>query len=136
MKYNKNVDVDYKIFEVVTEFIKYKQQAEKNLLSTKGIELRVNRSIQVEGVFGNEKQNRQYTRIKRRGLCKVSTETMLVLLGLNIKKLFKFYETNCLPKFWTIPPDLKPQEFKKPSAKRLSKKGNKLNSKLYKNKQA
>jgi len=136
MKYSKNVDCNFKIFEVVPQLIKYKQEAEANLLSVKGIEMRVNRSVQVEGVFGNEKQNRGYTRIRRRGLKKVSTEEMLVLLGLNIRKLFKFYETKSLPKFWEAPKELKPQEFKKPSAKRLSKKGNRINNKMYKNKQA
>ncbi len=136
MKYNKNVDCNYKIFEVVPQLIKYKQEAEANLLSVKGIEIRVNRSVQVEGVFGNEKQNRGYTRIRRRGLKKVSTEEMLVLLGLNIRKLFKFYETKSLPKFWEAPKELRPQEFKKPSAKKLSKKGNRINNKMYKNKQA
>ncbi len=133
MKYSKKTDVDFKIFELTPQFIKYKQQSESNLLSIKGIEIRVNRSIQVEGVFGNEKQNRGYTRIRRRGLSKVSTETMLVLLGLNIRKLFKFYETNSYLKFWSAPDDLKPQSFKKPSAKRLSTKGSKINSKIYDN---
>lgn len=136
MKYNKNIELNYKIFEVVPNLIRYKQQAEDNLLSVKGIEIRVNRSIQVEGVFGNEKQNRNYSRVRRRGLSKVSTEAMLVLLGLNIKKLFKFYETNTLPKFWIAPNDLKAQSFNKRSAKRLSKKGSKINAKMYKNKQA
>ena len=63
MKYNKNIELNYKIFEVVPNLIRYKQQAEDNLLSVKGIEIRVNRSIQVEGVFGNEKQNRKWVLI-------------------------------------------------------------------------
>ena len=46
------------------------------------------------------------------------------------------YETNSYPKFWVAPCDLKPQTFKKPYAKRLSKKGSKINAKIYKNKQA
>ena len=132
MKHTKNIDVDNKIFEVIPIFMKYKHQAEKNLLSVKGIEMRVNRSVQVEGVFGNEKQNRGYTRIRRRGLSKSSTEMMLVILGLNIKKLFNFYSTNKFPKFWIPPENLKSQEFKKPSAKRLSKKGTRIHNKQYK----
>ena len=43
---------NFKIFEVVIELQKYINQSEENLLSPKGIELRVNRSIQVEGTFG------------------------------------------------------------------------------------
>ena len=132
MKYSKNISGNNKIFEVVPDFMKYKQQAETNLLSIKGIELRVNRSVQVEGVFGNEKQNRGYNRIRRRGLNKASTEMMLVLLGLNIKKLFNYYSTNKFPKFWIPPENIVPQHFKKPSAKRLSKKGTKIHDTKYK----
>ena len=131
MKYSKNLDANSRIFEVSINFTRLKQQAENNLLSVKGIEIRVNRSIQVEGVFGNEKQNRGYTRIRRRGLNKASTEMMLVLLGLNIKKLFIYYSTNKYLKFWKAPLELQAQSFKKPSAKRLSKKGSIINNKKY-----
>ena len=55
---------------------------------------------------------------------------MLTLLGLNIKKLFRFYEGKKIDRFWIAPSDLKPQEFKKPSAKRLSKKGLKANKRM------
>lgn len=131
MRYSKKTDADYKVFEVVPELLKYKQQAEENLLSVKGIEIRVNRSIQVEGAFGNEKQNHGYARARRRGIKNVSTEAMLELVGLNISKLFKFYATKAYPNFWIAPNDLKPQTFKKPSAKRLSAKGSKINAKIY-----
>ena len=57
---------------------------------------------------------------------------MLELLGLNIKKLFNFYSTNKFPKFWIPPENLKSQEFKKPSAKRLSKKGTRIQNIKYK----
>ena len=89
-------DEDYKIFEVVKDLERYKYQSQENLCSPKGIEMRVNRSIQVEGVFGIEKQDYGYARFRRRGLEKVSTETMLNFLGLNIAKLFRFYETGKL----------------------------------------
>ena len=115
------------------EFQREKQKAEANLLSKKGIELRVNRSIQVEGVFGITKQNKGYTRTRRRGLTKVSTEMMLTFLGLNIKKIFDYYKRNKQPKFWVAPEDLEPESFRKPSAKRLSKQGIKINNKIYKN---
>ena len=61
---------------------------------------------------------------------------MLTFLGVNIKKLFDYYSTNKQPKFWIAPNDLKPELFKKPSAKRLSKKGTKINNNIYKIKQA
>ena len=93
--------------------------------------MRVTRSVQVEGVFGIEKQDRKYNRVRRRGLKNVSTELMLVLVGINIKKLFKFYDDGYFPKYWIAPKDLEPQQFKKPSAKRLSKKGRRINDKLF-----
>ena len=137
MRHIKNYDdCNFKIFEVVPELIKYKQEAEKNLLSIKGIEMRVNRSVQVEGIFAIEKNDRQYNRIRRRGIKKVSTETMLVYLGMNIKKLYKYYDNGKFPEFWKAPIDLEPQKFKKPSAKKLSKKGKKINDQKYNNKQA
>lgn len=126
-------DQDFKIFEVVKELERYKYESQDNLCSPKGIELRVNRSIQVEGVFGIEKQNYGYVRFRRRGLEKVSAESMLNFLGLNIAKLFRFYETGTLNKFWTAPENLEKEQFKKPNWKRLAKKGRKLNIKMKEN---
>ena len=127
-------DEDFKIFEVVKDLQNYKQEATENLLSPRGIEIRVNRSVQVEGVFGIIKQDYRRTRFNRRGLNKVSTETMLYFLGLNIAKLFRYYETGKLNKYWIAPIDLPKQTIKKPSAKILSKKGSKINNKCYKDK--
>lgn len=56
---------NFKIFEVVIELQKYINQSEENLLSPKGIELRVNRSIQVEGTFGMIKQDMPFDRFTR-----------------------------------------------------------------------
>ena len=123
-------DEDFKIFEVVKDLERYKYQSQNNLCSPKGIEMRVNRSIQVEGVFGIEKQDYGYVRFRRRGLGKVSTESMLNFLGLNIAKLFRYYETGKQNGFWVAPDDLEPEAFKKPSWKRLAKKGRKLNAKM------
>lgn len=126
-------DEDFKIFEVVKDLERYKYQSQDNLCSPKGIEMRVNRSIQVEGVFGIEKQDYGYIRFRRRGLEKVSTESMLNFLGLNIAKLFRFYETGNINKFWIAPENLESEVFKRPSWKRLAKKGRKLNSKMKDN---
>ena len=120
---------NFKMFEVVIELQKYINQSEENLLSPKGIELRVNRSIQVEGTFGMIKQDMPFDRFTRTSLDKVSTEFMMVCLGLNIRKLFKFYDAKSKNKFWIAPNDLQPETKKKPSAKRLS---NKVNRKKLK----
>lgn len=126
-------DEDFKIFEVVKKLERYKYQSQDNLCSPKGIELRVNRSIQVEGDFGIIKQNYGYTRTRRRGVEKVSTEIMLTALGLNIAKLIRYYQTGKLNKFWVAPDNLEPEEFKKPSWKRLAKKGRKIFQQMHEN---
>ena len=128
-RYMKNKDEDFKIFEVVIKLQKYIQQAEENLLSVEGIEMRVNRSSQVEGAFGVIKQDFQYERFRRRSLNKVSCEFMLVCLGYNIRKLFRYYSGEAKFNYWVAPDGLKPEIFKKPSAKRLSKKASKVKNK-------
>ena len=97
-----------------------------------GTEIRVNRSIQVEGVFGITKQDYGYVRARRRGIEKASTEIMLNSLGLNIAKLFRFFETGKLNAFWTAPSDLQPEEFKKPNLMRLVKKASESIERLIK----
>ncbi len=131
-RFMRNLDENFKIFEVVEDFIKLKQEAENNLLSKEGIEIRVNRSIQAEGVYGDLKQNYLFTRFRRRGMGEVTSEIMLHLLGYAIRKLFRFFETNKKCNFRSAPSDLEPEKFKKPSAKKLSKKGSKQRHKQYK----
>ena len=91
--------------------------------------MRVNRSSQVEGAFGVIKQDFKYERFRRTLLPKVSTEFMLVCLGYNIRKLFKFYSGNAKFDYWKAPIRLQAETFKKPSAKRLSNKVNKKKNK-------
>ena len=84
-----------------------KNDVTKNLLSPKGIEMRVNRSSQVEGAFGVIKQDMDYERARRRGLESVSLEFMLTCLGYNIRKLFLLIEGKAKTDYWIAPPDLK-----------------------------
>ena len=58
---------------------------------------------------------------------------MLNSLGLNIAKLFRYFETGKLNSFWKAPNNLEPEIFKKPSRKRLVKKGNKINKAMLDN---
>ena len=93
----KNRDIDYRTFEINIDNERLKNIARNNLKSLKGIEIRVNRSIQVEGSFGELKQNIGYVRVRRRGLESVSCEIMLMALAINIRKLFSIYRTSdCL----------------------------------------
>lgn len=113
---------NFRIFEVNPELCRYKQEATDNLLSVKGIELRVNRSCQIEGSFGILKQDMPYTRFRRTSLPKVTAEYVLTFMGNNIRKLFHFYDGNLKLQYWQAPDDLQVEKPKKPSAKKLSKK--------------
>ena len=124
-KQMKNKDEDFRIFEIQKDLILYKQDAFENLLSPKGIEMRVNRSSQVEGAFGVIKEDMNYTRLRRTTMEKVDTEFMLTYMGYNIRKLFRFFEGKAKLDYWKAPANLEPEIKKKPSAKRLSKKASK-----------
>lgn len=119
---------DEKIFEVQPRYMKLKQQARDLLLTPEGIEMRINRSCQVEGAFGNIKQNMAYTRFRRTSLDRVSTEFALTCLGLNLRKFMRFASTGKLPKYWVAPLNLPAGSFKKPSAKRLTNRVNRKRS--------
>lgn len=120
----KNKDEDYRYIELIPEYELLKEEARNNLQSPKGIEIRINRSIQVEGTFGQIKNNMNYDRIRRRGLNKVSCEIMLMCLGVNIRRYFSSsienkFKSNC----WNTPFTLQKEKFPyvKPKEKRLSR---------------
>ncbi|MBR5954616.1 MAG: transposase [Methanobrevibacter sp.] len=128
-RWMKDKNENYKIFEVVEELQKYKNQSFANLLSPKGIEMRVNRSTQVEGAFGVIKEDMNYTRLRRTQMEKVETEFMLTYLGYNLRKLFRHFDNKAKFIYWSAPENLVPEKMKKPSAKRLSNKAKKNTSK-------
>ncbi len=128
-RFMKDKSQNFKLFEVRQELQRYIQEAEENLLSPKGIEMRVNRSSQVEGAFGVIKQDLMYDRFRRTSIDKTSCEFMLVCLGYNIRKLFRFFEGKAKFNYWTAPSNLSHESFKKTSAKRLSNKASKVKNK-------
>ena len=117
-----------RIFEVCYDLWMFKEEATRNLLSPKGIEMRINRSSQVEGAFGVIKQDMDYERVRRKGLDNVSTECMLVCLGYNIRKLLTFIEGKGKTDYWMAPKELEAEVPREPNMerliKRLSKKKN------------
>lgn len=114
-----NKNKDYRTIELIPEYELLKEQARNNLLSPKGIEIRVNRSIQVEGTFGQIKNNMGYIRIRRRGIEKVSCEIMLMCLGRNIRKYFTALEDNKIKSnYWNTPKDLKTEKIPFPKQKK------------------
>ena len=111
----------FRCFDVSYEFWKGKTVARENLLTGKGIEMRVNRSSQVEGVFGIVKQDMQYDRFRRRGLDKVHVEMCLILVGHLLRKLFAFYDGRAKFDYWIAPPDLSDEMMPEVDAKSFKK---------------
>ncbi len=106
----KDRNTNYRKYELNLKEEKYRAQARENLLSIKGIEIRVNRSIQAEGSFGELKQNMSYIRLRRRGMNKVTCEIMLMCLAINIRKLFSVYKKDSIrTKYWTASENTKPE---------------------------
>lgn len=119
----KNKDLDYRLYELNTDYELLKEQARINLLSPKGIEIRINRSIQVEGTFGQLKQNMNYERIRRRGLEKASGEIMLMCIGRNIRKFFTLLDSKKIKNnYWEKPTNLKTEKLPFPKQKIQKKK--------------
>lgn len=58
-----------------------------NITSPKGVLLRINRSIQSEGEYGNLKENLGFRRFRMRGARKVLTEVLLYAMACNVNKL-------------------------------------------------
>lgn len=119
----KNKELDFRLYELVPDYELLKEQVRENLLSPNGIEIRINRSIQVEGTFGQLKQNMQYIRIRRRGIEKVSCEIMLMCLGRNIRKFFTLLDSNKVKSnYWDKPDNLKKEKLPFPKQKNAKKK--------------
>jgi len=73
--------------QISFELQRYRQQARDNLLSEQGIALRKQRGVEVEGAFGDIKQNMGFRRFLLRGLKKVEIEWGLVCIAHNMRKL-------------------------------------------------
>jgi len=80
--------------QVSKEFLRQRKQSLGNITSEKGILLRTNRSIQVEGAFGVIKQDYGFRKFLLRGNKKVFTEVLLVAIGYNINKLHHKIQDN------------------------------------------
>jgi transposase len=72
--------------EVSEELWGYQKEARDNLKTEFGIELRVQRSIQVEGAFGILKEDFKFRRFRRRGMKNVKFELILIVMGYNLAK--------------------------------------------------
>ena len=96
-----NQELSYSLEEIVQEINNYifdriirlnyeltffHKEVLDNLNGTHGALLRMNRSIQSEGTYGEIKANRGYERFRRRGINKVILEIALISCGFNLHK--------------------------------------------------
>ena len=88
-KGNKTLSISHKFKELRTESL-------ENITIEFGKQLRMNRSIQAEGVFGVLKQDHGFRRFLCRGKNNIRTEFLLLGLAYNIKKLFAKISENRL----------------------------------------
>lgn len=75
-----------KELEICWEMARFREQSLERITSDEGKLLRVNRSIQSEGSFGQLKHNRNFKRFLTGGNVKVMTELCLLALSQNIVK--------------------------------------------------
>lgn len=78
---------DNRIIDVNHELIRLKRKAKELLLSEEGIKHRKQRPADVEPVFGNIKQNKNFKRFLLRGTDKVEIEMGLIALAHNLAKM-------------------------------------------------
>ena len=78
---------DYRTVSVNQILNKYRPKVIETLTSEEGTLLRMNRSIQVEGVFGVLKEDYGFRRFLTRGKKKIETQFFLLAFALNIEKL-------------------------------------------------
>ena len=74
----------YKRFDVNREYDQYRKICYENLTSEFGAEVRVNRSIQAEGVFARIKGNHNFRRFLSFGKTRTQTEWILMTMAMNI----------------------------------------------------
>lgn len=79
---------DDRIVRINEELTQIHNEVLGNLNSVHGALLRMNRSIQSEGTFGEIKWNRAYRRLRRRGEEAVNFEFGLICCGFNLHKLY------------------------------------------------
>jgi len=78
-----------RIIERNERWMRLKLKAQRTLEDERYVELRKQRSVEVETVFGQIKGNQGYRRFLLRGMAKVSTEYGLLVLGYNLKQLYR-----------------------------------------------
>lgn len=76
-----------KTLYVSRKFVEYRKEDLDRITSEEGCKLRMNRSIQAEGSFGDMKQDSGFRRFLCRGTVNVKAEAILLALAHNMRKL-------------------------------------------------
>jgi transposase len=76
-----------RIIRVNEKLDNYKQQAREKLKSDKGVQLRKQRSTEIETCFGDIKHNMGFRRLHVRGIKKVKAELIFAAMAHNIRKI-------------------------------------------------
>ena len=76
-----------KVLYVSKKMKEKRQETLARITSDYGTQLRMNRSIQVEGSFANIKEDMEFRRYLYRGKENVTAQSILLAIGYNIKKL-------------------------------------------------
>ena len=84
-------------------FVRQREAMEKKISTEEGILLRVNRSVQSEGVFAMIKENLNFRRFLTRGNANVMAEWYLVSMAYNILKLHYKIQTGRLGTHLVVP---------------------------------
>ena len=85
-----------KRLHVSKDFVQHREAMEQKISTAEGILLRLNRSIQAEGVFAMIKQDMNFRRFLTRGSIHVTVEWHLVSMAYNILKLHHKIQTGRL----------------------------------------
>ena len=91
-----------KVLSVAKTFLKYREEDLERILSDEGILLRINRSIQAEGSFGELKQDMQFCRYLSRGTSNVLAESILLAMAKNVNKLHNKIQKSFQIQFWIV----------------------------------
>ena len=77
----------FREIKISPEFMRQRQKSLDNITTKEGTQLRINRSIQVEGVFGVLKQDFGFKRFLVRGKKNIETQFFMLALAFNVEKL-------------------------------------------------
>ena len=78
-----------KVLYVAKTKERFRKECLKRITSDRGVQLRMNRSIQVEGSFAEIKENMDFRQFSYRGAQNVLTQSILVAMSFNMNKLHR-----------------------------------------------